>query len=225
MSRVRRNPLSHLRLRAVCRIALAETCLVAVLLCCLGGDARAQQTTSPQSGGEKVEQFLVPLSLSKPLDSKKAAVGGEVEAKVAVTINLAGGTAIPRGAKAIGHIVAAKARSRGDSESSLQILFDKINLPGGRVLAIAGTLQAVGPNLEESEGGNGDYSRIDEMAGRFPKGDAPQPVPILNQQSVGAYGIKNLRLTAEGLLVSDSKDAKLEQGSQMLIRARLTGGS
>jgi hypothetical protein len=226
MSAAGRSHLSRLRVRSVCRIVLAETFLLSLILSCLGRGARAQQTTSPQSSGERAAQFLVPLSLSKSLDSKKASVGEEVEAKVAVTINLAGGMAIPRGAKAIGRVAVAKARSRGDSESSLQILFDKINLGGGKVLAIAGTLQAVGPNLpsEESEG-TGGWSRLDEMGGHFPPGDAAQPVPILNQQSVGAYGIKNVRLTPEGVLISDGKDVKLDQGSQMLVRARFTAGS
>lgn len=226
MSPLRRNQLSHLWLRAVCRTALAETLLLSVILPCLGRDALAQQTTSSLTGGEKAGQFLVPLSLSKSLDSKKASAGGEVEAKVNVTINLGGGTAIPRGAKVIGHIVVAKARSRGDSESSLQILFDKITLPGGKVLAIAGTLQAVGPNLASGESeGTGDYNHLDEMGGHFPRGDPPQPVPVLTQQSVGAYGIKNVRLTGDGVLVSDGKDVKLDQGSQMLVRARFTAGS
>ena len=40
-------------------------------------------------------------------------------------------------------------RSKGDFESLLQILFDKINLPGGKSLAIAGTPQAFGPNLSK----------------------------------------------------------------------------
>lgn len=227
MSPLSRDQLSRLRLCAVCRTALAEMLLLWVILSVLGRDARAQQTTSTMSGNEKAEQFPVLLSLSKSLDAKKASAGGEVEAKVSVPINLTGGIAIPRGAKAIGHIVAAKARSKGDSESSLQILFDKINLPSGKVLAIEATLRAVGPSLSsaESEGSAGDYNRNDEMGGHFPRADAPQPVPILNQQSFGAYGIKDVRITAEGALVSDGKNVKLDQGSQMVVRAKFTAGN
>jgi len=52
----------------------------------------------------------------------------------------------------VGHVTAAKARSKGDSEASLGIVFDKIELSGGKDMPIKGMVQAVGPNPSAGSG-------------------------------------------------------------------------
>ena len=50
-----------------------------------------------------------------------------------------------------GHVTAAKARSKGDSDSHLTVAFDKLNVTNGKQLSVKGTVQAVFPPAEEAD--------------------------------------------------------------------------
>ena len=52
---------------------------------------------------------------------------------------------------------------------------------------------------------------------------APKAVPLLNEQSAGVLGIKNLQLASNGILTSDQKSVKLDSGTQIMIQAQIGG--
>jgi hypothetical protein len=195
---------------------------------CLDKNATAQQSplTASQTAGQKVISAEIPVLLARSIDSKKLKAGDEVDAKTAAILHLTDGSVISRGAKVVGHVTQAKARSSGDAESALGIVFDKIDLPEGKDLSITAVIQAVAPNpyAGVDSGGGISYSGLNEMTEKSAMSQSTQPsVPLLNEQSVGILGIKNLRLGADGVLTSDQKTVKLDSGVQIMVQAQIVG--
>ncbi len=87
--------------------------------------------------------------VDKTLDSSKLKEGDAIEVEMASGIKLPDGTVVPKGSKVMGHIVAAKARSKGDPESQLTVTFDKLNVANGKQLSVKGVVQAVFPAPDE----------------------------------------------------------------------------
>ncbi len=86
---------------------------------------------------------------SKTLDSSKLKRGDIVELKTAGVFVLPNGTRVPRGVKVTGHLTEVTARSKGDSQSELAIVFDQISVANGEQLTMKGIVQAVGSNPYE----------------------------------------------------------------------------
>jgi len=164
------------------------------------------------------------VELAKSVDSKKLKEGDGVDAKVTSDIHTADGMTIPRGSKVIGHVTVAKARSKGDAESALGIVFDKISRQGGEDTPIKSVIQAVAPNPSsgaDSAGGIG-YGGLSEATTKPPVPTQTKPsVPILNEQSTGVLGIKNLQLGPDGVLTSSGKEVKLDSGTRILLNVTL----
>lgn len=159
------------------------------------------------------------VELAKSLDSKKVKEGDEVEARVAADIQTGDGGRIPRGTKLTGHVTEAKARSKGDAESTLGIVFDKMNRPGSGDTPIKSLIQAAAPNPKaDAPQGGINYGGLSEAAEKatFPT-PAGRSVPILNEQSRGVMGIKNLQLGPNGVFTSSGKEVKLDSGMQILL--------
>jgi hypothetical protein len=212
---VKSSDVARVRALYFFRSILPAIAVIAVICLSLSSKAHADQKTASIS---------IPAFLDSTLDSKKRAAGDEVDAKAAAPLELSNGIVIPRGAKIVGHVIASKARSKGDSESSLNIVFEKVTLADGTVLNIKGYIQAVAPNPEIGESGGGvDYgnslNRTLQHAG--PGETSHNATPVLNPQSVGVEGIKDLALDGAGVLTSPGKTVKLEHGSQMVLRAEM----
>jgi hypothetical protein len=222
--------LSFPDLRAVYRITLPAACLLLAIFTCAttnaGAQAAAPSSPSP-AAGQKVTQILIPSYLTSSIDSKKKKPGEEVVVKTAGNLRLADGTVISRGAKVVGHVTEAKARSGGETESSLGIVFDKIELPAGKTLAITGVIQAFAPNPNPDQGEGVNYGGMNQtLQHSTPTAGGTSPVvPILSEDSVGIQGIKNLQLGSDGVFKSDQKTVKLEYGSQVVLRAQLASGT
>ncbi|MGO9520481.1 MAG: hypothetical protein ACLPND_25870 [Candidatus Korobacteraceae bacterium] len=185
-----------------------------------GATVRSTSATTQARGFFTVE-------LTKPLDSKKLKEGDEVEAKLAAGITITDGTTIPSGSKVIGHVTEAKARSNHDSESTLGIVFDKIVRRSGGDTPIKSVIEAAAPNPNaRNDSGNAnsvDYGgRLDDATvkgalPRLPSGGTP----ILNEESRGVLGIKNLQLGPNGVFISSGREVKLDNGIQMLLEVTM----
>jgi len=113
--------------------------------------AQAPPASAPAAAGNEEIKIapgtVVPAELVKSLDSKKLKEGDPVTAKVSVDM-LSGGTiVVPRDSKIVGHVTEAKSRGKGESESTLGIIFDRLILKNGTEFPIHATLQAVGPPI------------------------------------------------------------------------------
>lgn len=99
-------------------------------------------------------------TLSQPVDAKKNKAGDPVAAKTTEPVKFGKKVVIPRGSKLVGHVTQAKARSKGESESALGIVFDKAILKNGREIPLNVAIQALaaGQTAASSSMGDDDFS-------------------------------------------------------------------
>jgi hypothetical protein len=88
---------------------------------------------------------IVQAELTKTLDAKKVKQGDEVTAKVLQDVKSNGQILVRRGAKLVGHVTEAQARSKENSESRLGIVFDKAVAKDGSQIPLSAVVQALAP--------------------------------------------------------------------------------
>lgn len=215
----------------------AVLAVLSISLCYAQGttpQAAGAQGASAQAAPTNPENQIkgaIPVKLEKSLDSKKLKEGDTVVFQTVSSMHSRSGLMIPSGSKVIGHVTQAKARSKGDSESTLGIAFDKIEYGKGEDLPMKGTLQAVGPNLG---GAALDTSASPpQLSTKGGNGSSPPPTSsmqtsgpasgtrILNSTSQGVVGMKGLDMDSSGVLTSPGKEVKLDNGDQFLIHAEI----
>jgi hypothetical protein len=95
-------------------------------------------------------------TLNTSVDSKKAKAGDSVIAHTTESVNSDGKTMLPKGTKLVGHVTQALARAKGDSESSLAIIFDRAILKNGPEVPLSVAIKALasaqaGASAQEGE--------------------------------------------------------------------------
>jgi hypothetical protein len=118
---------------------------LSVLFFAVQSKAQTPPPTSNNSGGQAEAsisaQSPINVVLDSTIDSKKAKQGDPVKAHVAETVKSPDNRAVlPKGAKLIGHVTRASARSKGDSDSMLGIQFDKAELKGQQEKSLGGMI-------------------------------------------------------------------------------------
>lgn len=100
--------------------------------------------------------------LTRPVDVKKNKVGDQVMARTTEDVKSGGQVVIPRGSKLIGHVTEAKAKAKGESESSLGIVFDRAILKkGGQEVPVHAVIQALASSQTQAAAAMDD---MDTMA-------------------------------------------------------------
>ena len=165
---------------------------------------RADEPTTLPAGAP------IDATLTKSLDSHKLKPGDSVTAETTESTEDNGKTIIPRGTKLEGHVVQASARSKGDTYSSLGIVFDKAVLKHGEQIPLNVTVQAIAapvnaaPQPDNSNMGNmaatspsqvpGDNSPNRSMAGVPPQGAGVPPTgmaPTANPNAAANTNVGN----------------------------------
>jgi hypothetical protein len=111
------------------------------------GKGAASASASAQAGQNSVSLSsgtAVNAALSQPIDAKKNKPGDTVTARTTEATKSEGKVVIPKGSKLVGHVTEAKARTKGESESAVGIVFDKAILKNGQEVPLNVTVQAVG---------------------------------------------------------------------------------
>src|SRR5260370_41352277 len=103
------------------------------------GNASAQAGKNSASLAQGTTMNAV---LTKRVDCKKNKPGDTVTGKTTENTNSDGEVVIPKGPKLVGHVTEAKARGKGESESSLGIVFDKAILKNGQEVPLNANIQA-----------------------------------------------------------------------------------
>lgn len=113
----------------------------------LSGHAQAPQsapgTPAKPSAQPQLNAPVLVTMFEGDLNSKKAQAGHEVTAKVVKDLKL-GDLDIPKGSKLVGKVALAVPEHVGKGRSSLDIQFDKIEMPGNREMKIRGLIVALG---------------------------------------------------------------------------------
>lgn len=141
------------------------------------GSTSASSSASAQNGeanASLASGSAFNAALSSPIDSKKCKPGDPVNAKTTEAAKSEGKTVIPKGSKLVGHVTQASARSKGESESALGLVFDRAILKNGQEIPLNVTIQAIasaengasvaGPELD-TMGGAGTTAAGSGMSG------------------------------------------------------------
>jgi len=190
---------------------------------------------SPQTPAQRiVAHGVFPVKITRTLDSGRLSKGDPIEAVTDGSFRLPDGKLVLKGSKLAGHVIAATARSKGDAQSELGIVFDHVSVQKDGDLRIKTMVQAAYPPLEEQDPGavNGytmaasggpGYLPPDIKSGSNP--DAPvKAQPVLDLKFVGVQGMKDLELKKGGLLWSpEGRNVKLGKGVRLVVRAIILG--
>jgi len=129
------------------------------------GNATAATSASAQNGqanGSLATGSAFNAALSSPMDSRKCKPGDAVTAHTTEAAKSEGKTVIPKGSKLVGHVTQASARAKGESESSLGIVFDKAILKNGQEIPLNVAIQAL---ASAQSGASVAGSDMDTMGG------------------------------------------------------------
>ncbi len=160
----------------------ASFCTAALLGACLAQTSNSPQAAAPPGtsaptaapANQLPAGTIIPAELAKSIDAKKAKSGDQVVAKTTIDLRSRdGSTVIPKGAKVLGHVTDAKARSKDEPGSMVAIAFDKVEMKGGRDLQFNGGIQAIGKPEQNAAAYTGGGSPMSESGG-VPSGAAAQ---------------------------------------------------
>ena len=100
-------------------------------------------SASASSGAQLANGTTINAVLVNPVDARKNKPGDAVVGKTTQDVKSDGRVVIPKGSRVIGHVTQANARAKGESQSSLGIVFDHALLKGGQEVPLNTTVQAV----------------------------------------------------------------------------------
>ena len=216
----------------------------------------AQPRQSPQSGAASPQAgavtrispgSVIPVSLTKTIDAKKAKPGDEVIARVTQDVKSNHGEVIvAKDTRVMGRVTEAQARNKVQKESEVGIAFDRAVLKNGSQVAMPMSIQAIiGEENNQDAAASGNNSAAEPSGGsRAMAGPTPPPPPSatagenmpldaqnkttrppITSQTQGVIGISNLKLTTAAsnstqgsLVTSDKTNVKIESGTLMLLR-------
>jgi len=130
------------------------------------GHASASSSASAQNGqanGSLATGTAFNAALSSPIDSKKCKPGDPVNAHNTEAVKSEGKTVIPKGSKLVGHVTQASARGKGESESSLGMVFDKAILKNGQEIPLNAGIQAIASAQSSASAAGSDRDTMGGM--------------------------------------------------------------
>ena len=102
---------------------------------------------------------VLPVSLTKTIDAKKAKTGDEVVAKVTQDMKSNNGDVIlAKDTKVMGHVTEAQPRSKDQKESQLGIMFDHAVAKNGTEMTMPMSIQAIVGQQNDNGSQNGQNS-------------------------------------------------------------------
>jgi hypothetical protein len=173
---------------------------IAALFSTFSGSGLAQSPSAQLTPGSAL--------LGHSLDTKDAAAGQVVTAKLISPIEAPDGLTLPRGTQLLGRIVAVQA-SHDKSPATLTLIFDKAKVKGKEV-PIKATLVAMGPQntLPNAPAKVASTDTFDQPAGELPEVSLHSAVESDNS----------------GVLTSKGSNIRLDNGTEMTLAvAPLTG--
>ena len=140
-----------------------------------GTSANPSNSAAPNSSAQApaangiASGTVIPVELSKSLDSKKSKANDKIEAKTSVDVLSHGQIVVPRNSKIVGHVTEAKAHSKESPDSMVGVAFDRIIMKDGHELPLQAAVQAIGRPLQNSPTfGAGGNEPMSGTAGGMP---------------------------------------------------------
>jgi hypothetical protein len=161
--------------------------LIAIGVLCVGTAVAAaqsdkdmqpvSQTTQAQNAtnGPLDSGSPIHVALTKTIDSNKVKQGDTVTARTVQPTKANGKTVIPSGAIVEGHITQASSREKGDSFSTVGIVFDKATLKNGERVPLNVTVQAIALPQTSVTGAPNPGTDTAPLGEGAPQGGADRP--------------------------------------------------
>ncbi len=182
------------------------------------------QTSSPAQPTRIAAGTVIPVSLTKSVDAKKAKTGDEVIAKVTEDMKTSSGeVVVPKDTKVVGRVTEVQSRNKEQKESAIGIAFDRAVMKNGSEMQMPMSIQAIigqqnnqnsgnaGPTGVPNAGTSGSPSPSragaagsaqfptpsDPNAGNNMPPDTPgtNARPPITAQTEGVVGISDVKLT------------------------------
>ena len=208
------------------------------------------ETAPPASPSPSEAATAAPMSpvngeLVNKLDSKTAKSGDSVVVQIKKGIKTPDGTEIPKGSKVVGHVIAVRPSQSGQN-SQMMLVFDRVELKGGKAMPVHSQIQSIAPaDGAASATGSASPSAPNGAGAAQPSGGAAQstggagPASAANGGPapgtlVGQSGAIAIRTTSiPGVLVANNapgqQDPRMADVSSILLGARgdidLDGGT
>ena len=139
-----------------------------------------QSSTQAQSTQASVPRVapgsVIPVQLTKTIDSKKAKAGEEIEVRVTQDMkNGSGEILVPKDTKVFGHVTEAQKRTKEQKESELGITFERAMMNGSEVsmpMSIQAIIMPPSPNASQNSAAD-NSGPMSAPSG----GEAPQTAP------------------------------------------------
>ena len=93
--------------------------------------------------------------LQNTIDVRKAQVGDQVLLKTTQSIKSGGHTVVPKGSRLVGHVTEVAQKSKGNGESRVGILFDRLE-QGSLAMPISATISSITSGRASARSGNDD---------------------------------------------------------------------
>ena len=162
-------------------------------------DRKAQEKHGSQTGpanasgsGQLASGTMINAELVKPVDARKNKPGDSITAKTTQDVKSNGHVVIPKGSRIVGHVTEAKARAKGESQSSLGIVFDHAVLKNGQEVPLNTSLQAVAAARSASSAFAGDdMASMSSMGSGAVSGGARSGGALLGGAGATAGGLTN----------------------------------
>lgn len=144
-----------------------------------GSASQSTSTSADKSGAQAAASnqlaagSTIQATLAKPVDARKNKAGDEIAAKTTADVKSNGQVVIPKGSKIIGHVTEAKARAKGESNSTIGVAFDRAMLKDGREIPLSASIQAIARSEESASAATmGDEAMTGGRAGGMSSGHA-----------------------------------------------------
>jgi hypothetical protein len=206
-------------------------------------------SSSASAAAATAEMSPVNGELVSKLDSKTAKNGDSVVVQTKKGIKTPDGTEIPKGSKLVGHVIAVRPSQSGQN-SQMALVFDRVELKGGKAMPVHSQIQSISPpegaasaggppSPSAPKGASGPGGAAQQSAGAAPGTGGAGPASAANGGPapgtlVGQNGAIAIRTTSiPGVLVANNapgqQDPRMADASSILLGARgdiaLDGGT
>jgi hypothetical protein len=107
-------------------------------------EAAPPTSSSASPAAATAEMSPVNGELVSKLDSKTAKTGDSVVVQTKKGIKTPDGTEIPKGSKVVGHVIAVRPSQSGQN-SQMALVFDRVELKGGKAMPVHSQIQSISP--------------------------------------------------------------------------------
>ncbi len=156
-------------------------------------------SAEPVASAPAAPMSPVDVELVSKLDTKTAKTGDNLEARTRAEAKTADGTAIPKGSKLTGHVVAVQPSSAG-TNSQVVVAFDQLELKGGQSMPVHSEIESIGAGAESTPADSASAS------------GAPRPTPSVASPAAGG-GMNGARGTASAPAPTDPASGSAPSGA------------